>query len=100
MTSITFDSPWINWAAIVLETNDVVIAEIDLNADGKHKQPSAYLTDGLESYIYFEKGTVKFHDLPFENSLTFAETASGSCHVCIMKRPEDSTKYRFFEAKQ
>jgi hypothetical protein len=97
MTSIVFDSPWINWAAIIHETNDVVIAEIDLNADGKNKQPSAYLTDKSNSYIYFQKGHVKFHDLPFENSLTFAETSSGTCYVCIMKRPENSTNYRFFE---
>jgi hypothetical protein len=98
MTSIRFfNSPWINWVAIIHETDEVVIAEIDLNADGKCQQPLAYMAGEFKSFIYFAKGSVEFSDLPFEYSLTFAETVSGSCHVCIMKRPEDTAKYRFFD---
>ena len=73
MTSVTFDSPWINWVAIIYESDDIVIAEIDLNADGKHKQPAAYLTDESNFFIYFNSGTVKFYDLPFTIPLAFAE---------------------------
>mgnify|MGYP003338807921 FL=1 len=97
MTSVTFDSPWINWVAIIYESDDIVIAEIDLNADGKHKQPAAYLTDEGNFFIYFNSGTVKFYDLPFTIPLAFAETSSGTCHVCMMKRPENTKKWRFFD---
>jgi hypothetical protein len=84
-------------AAIVFETNDVVIAEIDLNADGKHKQPSAYLTDGLESYIYFEKGTVKFHDLPFENSVDFCRNSIWILSCLYYETSRRFKKYRFLK---
>lgn len=97
MTSILIESPWINWAAIIYENNDVVIAEIDLNSDGKNKQPCAYLGDENKSIIYFGSGKIEFLDLPFKNGITFAETSSGVCFVCITRRPENTDKYRFFE---